>query len=516
MHLRGGWPRVVVPASLVIAATTLPYVLAATLQPRGYTFGGFLLNPLDGFSYLAKMRQGAGGAWLFHLPYAAEQGPGVFLFAYYLLLGNVARLVHLPLLITFHLARVLGALAMYAAAAAFLGRFTPDGRGRRWAWLMVLVGSGWGWMGIPFGGLSLDLWVPEAVPALATYASAHFPLSMAFLWMAALCIFPGGRSRWRLVGAIGCGVALALLQPFAVATAFLASSAWMALEIVASRRRPDDRGRILGSILALGGFLVGAAPVLLYDARVVLAHPALAEWNRQNLTPSSRLWETALAFLPLLLMAAVALLKREMWASSGFRFVAVWGGMNLLLLYAPFALQRRFVLGAFLPLAALAAYGVLYFAHRRRWIPAAALLLTLPSHLVVLGAGLSGALTQNPTLVLTQDERAAYSWMAENLPSGVLVLAGETAGNRIPAYADVRVVYGHPFETPSAETARAWVRAAFAWRGDSTGLVAALRARGVDYVYVGPEERALGPLNWLTSLEPRFQSGAVAVYAVPS
>jgi len=478
-------------------------------------FGGFLLNPLDGFSYLAKMRQGAEGAWLFHLPYASDPGPGAFLFIYYLMLGHVASLLHLPLPWMFHLARAVGALVLYVAAAAFLERFTVDGAGRRWAWLMVLMGSGWGWMGIPFGGLALDLWVPEAIPALATYASAHFPLSMAFLCMAALCIFPGGHGRWRLVASAAFGLALALLQPFAVATVLVVASLWIASEIAASRRGPDDSPWRRGSILALAAFLVGAAPVLLYDVGAVLSHPALADWNRQNLTPSPGLWETALAFLPLLAMAAVAVLKREMWTSRAFRFVAVWGVLNLILLYAPFGLQRRLVLGVFFPLAALAAYGVTYFTRRRRWIPAAALLLTFPSHLVVLGAGLSAALTQNTVLVMTEDERTTYGWMAEHLPGGALVLAGETSGNRIPAFADLRVVYGHPFETPSAAAQRAWVRAAFAWPGDSAGLIAALRARGVGYVYVGPEERELGQLEWLSLLEPRFEAGDVAVYAVP-
>ncbi|HSB90324.1 MAG TPA: hypothetical protein VLD63_09915, partial [Anaerolineales bacterium] len=195
MSLRGGWPRVVVPALLVIAATTVPYILATSLQPPGFVFGGFLLNPVDGFSYLAKMRQGMEGSWLFRLPYAAQPGGGTFLFVYYLFLGHVAAWTHLPPLVVFHIARVLGALAMFAAAAAFLRHMAPDGPGRRWAWVMVLIGSGFGWIGLPFGGLAPDLWVPEAIPFLSAYASAHFGLSMALLWTAALSIFPGRQSR---------------------------------------------------------------------------------------------------------------------------------------------------------------------------------------------------------------------------------------------------------------------------------------------------------------------------------
>jgi hypothetical protein len=105
--------------------------------------------------------------------------------------------------------------------------------------------------------------------------------------------------------------------------------------------------------------------------------------------------------------------------------------------------------------------------------------------------------------------------MAENLPAGSLVLADETSGNRIPAFADLRVVYGHPFETPSAEAELAWVRAVVAWRGSSSALVADLRARGVDYVFVTPDLRSRAPLEWLSSLDIVYRFGDVAVYEVP-
>lgn len=514
MHLRGGWPRVVVPALLVIAATSAPYVLATVLQPKGYVFSGFLLNPIDGFSYLAKMRQGASGAWLFHLPYSARPGEGAFLFVYYLFLGHLSRLLDLPALATFHLARGMGTLAMYGAAATFLGRFVPKGEGRRWAWQATLFGSGWGWVGIPVGLLALDLWVPEAIPLLSAYASAHFALSMAVVWLAGLSIFPGIQGRRRIVLASACGTILSLLQPFAVATLGLVSIIWLAVEAIA-KRPSGDPGVIRPAISALAAFGLGAAPVLAYDIWAVTANPALADWNRQNVTPSPGLFETGLAFLPLLALAFRALWNRVSWKNPAVRFMVVWGATNLVLLYAPFGLQRRLVLGLYLPLAVLAGMGVSALARRRKWLPTAVLLLTLPSHLVVVGAGLAGALTQDPKLVLTVDEVAAYRWMEASLPADALVLAGARAGNRIPAFADVRVVYGHPFETPSAASEQAWVEAVYAWRGGAEGLLEALRARGVDYLYVGSEERGLGPLNWLTTLEPEFQSGEAAVYRIP-
>ena len=64
-----------------ITVITLPYLCAVTLSNEELIFGGFLLNPLDGNSYLAKMRQGYEGEWKFTLPYSSNPGEGAYLFS---------------------------------------------------------------------------------------------------------------------------------------------------------------------------------------------------------------------------------------------------------------------------------------------------------------------------------------------------------------------------------------------------------------------------------------------------
>ena len=72
---------------------TLPYVVSYLLTGNGYHFNGFLVNPTDGHSYLAKMQIGRSGEWLFKLPYSSQPGDGVFLFTYYIVLGHIAGLL---------------------------------------------------------------------------------------------------------------------------------------------------------------------------------------------------------------------------------------------------------------------------------------------------------------------------------------------------------------------------------------------------------------------------------------
>ena len=67
----------------VLLLVTIPYFLAARSAGTDYEFSGFLLNPLDGNSYLSKMFQGWEGNWRFKLPYTADPGEGAYLFLFY-------------------------------------------------------------------------------------------------------------------------------------------------------------------------------------------------------------------------------------------------------------------------------------------------------------------------------------------------------------------------------------------------------------------------------------------------
>jgi hypothetical protein len=76
---RAEWLLVLALSVVLLAVTCLPYALAYGVR-GDWVFGGFLINPIDGNSYFAKMREGLRGDWLFTLPYTAEPGPGAFIF----------------------------------------------------------------------------------------------------------------------------------------------------------------------------------------------------------------------------------------------------------------------------------------------------------------------------------------------------------------------------------------------------------------------------------------------------
>jgi len=140
--------------------------------------------------------------------------------------------------------------------------------------------------------------------------------------------------------------------------------------------------------------------------------------------------------------------------------------------------------------------------------------LAIPSNLVIVGAGMIGVAGGDRELVHTEAEINAYSWIDEHVPAGSLVLASARIGNRLPAFADVRVLYGHPFETPDAVQALDSVETLFRSGSDPTALEK-LQGAGVDYVFFGPDERALGDPGWIDRLESVATFAEIEVLRVP-
>src|ERR1700694_4792675 len=113
--------------------TLLPYLYAHLAQAPGRTFMGFFFLGDDANTYLAKMREGLDGSWVWTNKYTTEpSNPGYF-FVFWLALGHLAGLPHLPLLLTFHLARIGGAALLLYAGWVFIEHFVVDAAARRWA-----------------------------------------------------------------------------------------------------------------------------------------------------------------------------------------------------------------------------------------------------------------------------------------------------------------------------------------------------------------------------------------------
>ena len=113
---------------LALTITSVPYVIGAVTATEDRVFGGFVLALEDCYSYLAKMRQGAEGAWLFHIAYTPEPHMGTLFFPFHLLLGKIAALLPGGDLTTrmvwvYHAARWVFGIGLLLTVYRFLAEF---------------------------------------------------------------------------------------------------------------------------------------------------------------------------------------------------------------------------------------------------------------------------------------------------------------------------------------------------------------------------------------------------------
>ena len=502
-------------AVLAVVLTSLPFLIAPSLAQPGSTFTGFLINPIDGHSYLAKMRQGAELSLEFRLPYAPEPGAGVVIFVYQLLLGGIGGLVGLPHILTYQVARVFGTLAMAATSYMFFARVLPIGRAKWAAFVLAIFGSGVGWIALPFGLLPVDLWVPEAIPFLSAYANAHFALATAALIASvSLIVFPDILPRARFPLAFLSGLLLALLQPFAAVVIGIVIATWLVIE----RFHNAQHAKMSSWMQGLTAVVLGALPMLAYSWGAIRQHPVLAEWNQQNSTPTPPLIEVLLGYGLVMALAIVGVVLGKARSRPSGRLMITWAILGFVMLYLPISLQRRLMLGLFIPMAALAGLGIQAIAPTRRrfaLILVAVIVLSVPSHLVVLGSGLTAVSRGEAGMVLARSDQELLEWIEINIPDGSLILAGIDTGNRLPAYSDIRVLYGHPFETPRSDNQEALVRDLWGWSGDPLLGLQALRDSGVEYAFYGEEEKNLGTPSWLPLVELAHREGGSELYKVP-
>jgi hypothetical protein len=509
MISREEWRWAAIWAMALVALASLPYLVAYLATPGDLFYTGFLTNPLDGHSYLSKVRQGLDGAWLWHLAFTPERHEGGFLFTYYLLLGHVARWTGISPILVLHLARVLNGYVLLLVLYYAMSWLFDDVAQRRFAFVLSAIGSGLGWIAIALGRMTADLWVPEGYVFYSLLSNAHFPLAIALMVLALTwSVTPWGAARvhWPRVGGMAlCAALLGVVQPFCLITVGLPLLLYAIWRWFQDRRLPWHEIASGASVAAFG------LPFVLNAYLAVKNNALLAGWSAQNQTPSPPFWDlvTSYGLIVVLMLVgawyAVRHRRGRDWLLLG------WVASIVLLMYLPLSLQRRMIMGLVVPLAALATVGWDLIPAKRHLRQGIVLGLASLTHLLLVGMSILALFNSPPWVHMTQDERAAMRWLADDAPHDALVAAAPETGLFIPAWAGQRVFYGHPFETAQAGQREAEVRTFFA-KGDLTAL-----PYRPDYVFYGERERALQVVDWSPGdrWQAVYENQTVAVYAVP-
>lgn len=498
------WRWLILVALLLTLIAFLPLIWIAIQGTGDYQFMGALHNYGDGATYLSKMEIGARGGWLVTFQHTSETHSGAFIQVLYPLLGNLSRLIGMPTVVMMHIARLGATLFMYIAIYQLAATIWTKVRARRLFFGIAVLGAGFGWLfsGILGVGDFPDLTLPEAFPLLSSLMNVHFPLTIAFLALLVGLLIaafrPGAEQEpdvdrampWASLISFG----LALLYPQSLVPIGGALGLHLGSSFVRERR---VQSRHIRWLLAIG---VPALPLLVYYALIVNYNPAMATWNRQNVTQALPPHLMLLGLgLPLILSLPGIWRAIRRMELDGDRFFLFWLIAMIIAVYLPTNIQRRFLVGLMIPIAyfatrALEDVWLTYVNRRRRTAVYTLIFAVMPiSMIFVLFAPLA-LFADDPQqisgVMLERDYVQAFNWLEDNSQPSDVVLASEDVAFWVPGYSGARVVAAHEYETLDYTVKRQAVQD---WYGAASAdqCRALLEQYQVRYIIIGPQERRL-------------------------
>jgi hypothetical protein len=510
---RSEWRWAVIAAALILTIAAALNIWGDLIAPPNYHFAGLVYAWQDGQSYLAKIREGMRGEWLYTLAYTAEPGPPFVLYPNYLFLGHIGAWLRLEPDVLFHAARLFDGAVLLLTLYGFIARFFPAVSTRRFAFLLATLGGGFGWLALLLGHPTPDVLQAEMFPFLSIMANVHFPLAMAaMLWLLDLLVTDDLASHWQDWLRITLGtIILATTAPYGLVTVSVVSALWIAAQLCTQRRFPWQSFIRLICVVAI------AAPFLALYTLTLSANPSFADWDRQNLTRSAPPWDYLMAAG---LVLGPALLTFGMTTRRGLRcllsnadefLLVIWILVTVILIYLPIVTQqRRYSVALFVPVAILAVRGMDAVPFLRRSGTRFALLVTSSLTNVVLLMVTFVALNGHaPSLFFTQNEWSAIVFLRTTGAPHALVLTSPDMGLFIPAWTGQRVIYGHPVETLDAQMHKTEVTQFYRGTLDNTSSF----LKPVDYIFLGPRERALGTPQLPEGFALVYSAGDVQIFA---
>jgi len=520
------WGWVLVYAILIMALTSIPYLIAfqktlSSNQNDAWRFSGFLFGVEDGNSYIAKMRRGMEGEWLFRSPYSGMQQKGLLAFFPYYLIGKLAggRGTHEQLVILFHWFRIGAGVFYVFATYRFLSEYITLYFYRRVALVLITLGGGLGWLILLFGDLQvlpLEFYSPEAFGFLSLYGLPHLSLARALMLLALVEYIHIWNSDeeamrfshgWRLsLYWFGAGLAQPI-QAGILAVIFAFHSFLEVIKQVFWGSASVKRDRLKDVIRSLFGASWLSVILLVYTAYAFLTDPYLRIWAAQNRLPSASISLYLLSYGWLLPFVLGGIYQMQGSGEEKSRLLIIWLLAVSGLIFLPISIQRRLIEGIWVVLILLATYFLesLEAGSRRqnylRWLAGIVFLLAIPSSLLLIFGGYQGAIIPKPPIFVPQQNAVGYEALNQfEEAQDAIILASYETSNELPAYAYVRVLIGHGPESPFGDVLSKEVRAFYQTQTSVGFRQEFLQRYRVEYVIWGDNERSLG--NWQPVLEP--------------
>ena len=532
----------------VMLVTCLPYLIVWFPTPLQHEFPWILFNSDDHGVYFAWMRQAVDGKVLFRNLFTTEPQRGIYLHAYFLALGQLARIPGLDVPLAYHLGRLIfGALTLVLVYR--LGALFTDDRFERGCifWTTALsAGLGWlFWFDEEIQRGPVDVWQSEALTFPSLYVNGLFCVSLALMLGFVICLLLAetrGRG-WAVLAGL-CGLVLGNIHSYDVIHLALLWFGYLGARWALYRRFPAHEFQLA----VIAGLIT--LPSVAHMAWFYMTEPTFkARADTATWSPHPIKYLLGYGLLVPLAVWGWRFLRTRMKPVPACEAIApnrahlllplAWSITGIVAAYLPFAFQRKMIMGYHLPLALLAGLAVAELARRvaakvpalRSSAVAAGLCVALLSlsnvrfliRDVVMAREKNVTSTGVHPVYWPESDLNAFRWMHENTGPNVVLFTYPLNGVMAPSYSDRTIYAGHWGETPGFEQKVKYEAGPFFnGRWTSTQRLEFLRSRGITHVLLGRLERMLAKPGRGTSLasepflRPVFEQGETILFEVVS
>lgn len=541
----GEWRFAGLVIVIVLMLTSFPYAFAALTAPPEKHFMGFILNVSDHSQYLAWYK-GFQTALLISNKLTPEPNPPLFFNLLWWTLGRLGRYTGLSHAVVYQIFRWTAGAFFLGMVYTFAALMFPDVHRRRGAFLVIALGSGFGWILVVLkytlmrGELlfPLDVYIAEGNSFLCVLAYPHFA-EAAGLILAVLWLLLVGERRGQLRYAVWAGLVAHFLgwqHGYDLLIVWGVPAIYIVARWVRDRRLPTWWVKAL----LITGLL--SWPPALYAVLLTRLDPTwkevLAQFaNAGVFTPSFPHMLILLGLPFILAIVTTILLVRDArhrrtdpagpLLADAELFVGVWFVAGWALTYVPTDFQIHMLNSWQVPIGLLATVGLFRYvrpALEQRWGTGQLATLVVPAFIVLI-------LLTNLYLWMWRfvdlnryrypyylycDEVAAMEWLADHSPPDTIVLSSYDTGRYVPGLSGRRAFLAHWAQTLDFYEKRKRVERFFDAKVDDAERLETLQTFGVDYVLYGPAERALGQYNPGDSplFSAAFSNPRVTIYRV--
>lgn len=511
----------VIAALALLAA--LPMALVFINRADGQYISGFEKRSSDDlavyFSYIDQAKRGT--VFLKDMFTSEEEAFGVFNLVWWGL-GRTAGIFSLPAQDAFHLFRIIFIPVLVFSVYFAISFFLKEAKDRRLALLLVVFGSGLGgwlaphlgkvdWSASGYFSAPLDLSVPEFSIFFSTLASPHFILSWVCLVLSAPLITLAFEelSLKKAASAGLLGLVFFSFHPYYAPFLFVFAALLFIPAAVQSKTLMKPAG-----VLAI--YLVLSSLSILYHIFLTVSDPVVTARMLQNLTwspPPIMVLAGLGFFIPLSVIGAVTIKK-------DFRSLSLlfWATLPLVFLYLPWAGQRRFAEGWFLPLSVLSVYGIKELGRRfepltssfgtysRKFVAVGLFFLVFAySNYCILRSNIYFNSFGGAPIYLERNFVSAIGFLG--MYSGGVVIASPKTARFIPYISGRKVYAGHWAETIFREEKYELIKKFYSVGPSDLWRKNFLERNGIGLIFWGASERVVG--DW----DPRGDKNLKEIYA---